>query len=95
MRGFKVGIDADFLLRMATENRAMTSIHTANGCLDLSLTANLRKILLDLNKKYEMHVTVVMSGLKPPCLNTVSAGLENSHKLWSEMKANNGTQLYT
>lgn len=48
----------------------------------MPLQLNLKEILTKLNKKYQLEVVIVMPGLKPPCLWSETAGLENSYNLW-------------
>ena len=83
MSGFKVAIDADLLLSKVTSYSVLKSIRESNASVDKLLEANLTEILTQFREEFKIEVVVVLPGLKPPCLRTNVASLENSYAVWS------------
>lgn len=84
LEGFKIGVDADTLLRLCTQCKPLASLQAVNASIDSELQANLVTVLRRLASDYKLKICIVMSGMCPPQLLSQAKGLERSYYAWNQ-----------
>ena len=68
MRGFHIAIDADLLLSLVKSSNSLQSLQDGHSTLDIVVERQLREILSLFWTRYNIHVVVVLEGLRPQCI---------------------------